>query len=322
MDQPNENILNFYVAGNENKYKIAKEHYPRDYSVAEVTVLACLDALFRHDYLEEGQKDYDVHKVIRMIILDSIKDHLHLLNGSHKYDDIMKELYDNESKEAKLARVSVYNTMIGFQGDNEELNTLLKQFSTLQTQIRSGHKLWAAKGDRIESDLEHIYGTLLLIMGLESEYGHCVDYNEMYETMLIHETDEIKIGDPTEFDGYTPEQRRALADNAVNAVFGNTKNGKHYIKLLEGFEDKIRIINQQEFLVDKLEYDLQVKMYQLQGRYDFANRPVNQVTTSPRVRQIIEDGANNTFDVHYEYDKNRFREFPCLRRVLELAKNL
>ena len=140
--------------------------------------------------------------------------------------------------------------------------------------------------------------------------------------MLIHETDEITIGDPTEFDGYTPEERRMLADNAVLRIFGKTKNGEHYINLLKGFEEKQELKNQYEHLIDKLEYVMQVKMYQMQGRYDFEHRPMNVATQSKSVLDIIENGANDTFEVHYQYDKHRFRDIPCLRRVLEVTRNL
>ena len=321
MDQPNENIVNFYVASNKNKYEIVKPDLVRDYSLAEMTVKACLDALFRHDYVEED-KDYDYHKVIRMILLDSVKDNMHLLEGNKKYESLLDEFNNKATREAIEAKRSIYNAFSGNKSDNEELNKLLSNFSLLQTQIRRGHLLWGAKGERLESDLEHIYGTLLLTLGVESEYGYSVDFDEILETMLIHETDEITIGDPTEFDGYTPEERRMLADNAVLRIFGKTKNGEHYINLLKGFEEKQELKNQYEHLIDKLEYVMQVKMYQMQGRYDFEHRPMNVATQSKSVLDIINNGANDTFEVHYQYDKYRFRDIPCLRRVLEVTRNL
>jgi hypothetical protein len=197
----------------------------------------------------------------------------------------------------------------------------MKQFATLRERMRRGHIYWGDKGERLESDLEHIYGTLVITLGLESEYDFALNFNEIIETMLIHEADEIILDDPTDFD-YTPEQRKVLTDDAVLRVFGNVKNGKHYMHLLDGFERKEDINNQYKHLIDKIEYTMQVKMNQLRARYDFANRPKNAATESDIVKKIIENGASDTFEVQYEYDKHRYHDFPCLRRILELTKNL
>ncbi len=321
MDSKNKNIVDFYVAANANKYTIVKQDPIRDYSKAEITVLACLDALFTHDYVDP-EHDYDVHKVIKMILLDSVRDYLPLLPGSKKFQPLLDELDTKLTRETIQAKTSVFKTIIDSKGDNEELNTLLRNFKQLQTQIRKGHIYWAAKGDRIESDLEHTYGTLLIALGINCEYDYAINFDEIYETLLIHETDEIIIGDPTEFDGITKEERRNLTNNAVVRIFGNTKNGKHHMGRLQKFEDGDTIEGQYEHTIDKLEYDMQVKMYQMQGRYDFVNRPSNVATQSPRVLSIIAEGANDTFEVHYQYDKYRYRDFPCLRRMLEITRNL
>ena len=67
---------------------------------------------------------------------------------------------------------------------------------------------------------------------------------------------------------------------------------------------------------------MQVKVYDMQGRYDFEHYPDNVVTRSSRVQQIIHDGATSVFDVHYEYDKDRYYALPCMRRILEDTRKL
>ena len=46
-----------------------------------------------------------------------------------------------------------------------------------------------------ENVLDHIYGTLLLALGIQSEYKYCLDYEKLFSTLLLHETDEIVLGD-------------------------------------------------------------------------------------------------------------------------------
>ena len=66
---------------------------------------------------------------------------------------------------------------------------------------------------------------------------------------------------------------------------------------------------------------MQVKMYEKEGRYDYSHIPENVVTTSSSVRRIMENGSECVFDVHYEYDKDKYNRIPCFRRILEKTKN-
>jgi len=322
MKDGSQNIINLYVRANENKEKIVKKDLPRSYSVAEITVLSCMDALFRHDMYSCYDDNWDVNKVIKMILLDSLRGKMDCLDGKDKYSNIIRQMDNPEVKESRLARISVLNTIMGFKDENKDLNNLLNKQLKLQTTIRQGHIYWGAKGKRLESILEHIYGTLILALGIESEHDYCIDFDKIFKMLLIHETEEITIGDLTEWDGVSPEEKIKLGKEAVKKIFKNTKNKDYYINLLDEFNSHDTMESQYSHLCDKLEYDMQVKMYELQGRYDFEHRPDNVVTRSQRVRQIIEDGASSVFDVHYEYDKDKYYSFPCLRRVLEETKNL
>ena len=188
-------VIDFYVKANQNKYKISKKDKIRDYSVAEMTVMAALDALFRHEYLGPEDKDYDVNKVIRTIFADSLRGQIDDLSKKEEYEQLLDNTVHNETEEAMMAKTSYFNTFIGYNSDNKDLNELLKNFDKLRETKRIGHVLWDAKGDRLESVLEHIYGTIVLIMGIESEWGYEIDYNKIIQMLLIHETEEILKGD-------------------------------------------------------------------------------------------------------------------------------
>lgn len=321
MGDKSKNIIDLYVAANENKYKIVQHREPRDYSYAEFTVLACLDALFRAEYYES--KGYDVNKVIRVLLMDSLKGKTDCLSNQTKVKALASEM-GTHTENARQAAISTMNTFIDFKDGCEDLNSILRKYQKLQTQIRTGHKYWGAKGDRLESDLEHIYGTMILALGIEFEYGdqYDLDFNKLLIMLLIHETDEIIKGDETVFDGKTREESLALSQNAEQMVLGGVKNGQHYIDMLSEFDKRQTLLSQYGHLCDKLEYDMQVKMYELQGRYDFENRPASPATTSKAVQEIIANGASSVFEVHYEYDKQMYYPIPLMRKLLELTKNL
>ena len=319
MPDNSKKVINFYVDANANKYQIVKRDSVRDYSVAELTILSCLDAMFRHDYYANEQNEWDVNKVIRTIMADSLRGKMNNLSKKDEYEKLLDNTNRENENSLRMASTSYFSTFMGSNSDNQDFNDLLNNFSKLRHTIRIGHILWDAHGDRLESVLEHIYGTMILIMGIESEYGFKIDYNKILQMLLVHETEEIKKGD--EADLHIPHDKN-LGKRIVKEIFKNEPNGEYYIGLVDEFDKHDSINSEYAHLCDKLEYLLQVKMYELQGRYDFEHRPVNKATQSPEVLSIIENGENTVFGVHYEFDKHRFQNFPCLRRILEQAKNL
>ena len=138
--------------------------------------------------------------------------------------------------------------------------------------------------------------------------------------LTIHETGEIIIGDQTEWD-LPKEEKARIEREAVVKILSNVPHGEELIELVDEFNGHLTLESEYAFLIDKLEYDMQVKMYEKEGRYDFNNFPKNVVTTSRSVQEIIQNGASSVFDVHYEYDKDRYNRIPCFRRILEKTKN-
>ena len=325
MDEQTTKILELYNNTKINKTKIIKKSKDRDYSLAELTVLSCIDAIVRYDQCNGNGFEWDLNKVLRMIILSSIdSDTLASLKKGKQYQALVDEFVENRTNESEMAGISLRMSSCNYRDDDPVINEFNKNFGSLHNVIRQGHIYWAAKGERLESDLEHTYGTLLLAIGIESEYDYAIDFNKVLETLTVHEADEIIMGDPTEWD-LSGEERLLQSTNAINFVFRNFKNKDKYIRNLDNFNNAKNapdIESEYEHLIDKLEYLLQVKTYQDQKRYDFKHRPDNVVTRSERVRQIIENGAQDVFEVHYEYDKDRFTRFPCLRRILEQSKKM
>lgn len=285
------NVLNLYVKANKNKHEIIDDNGDRHQSVAEATVMDCINELLSNNV----NKD----KRIRYLLLNS-------LNGS----------ISGLKKEEEYKRIIQNTNFIKEEiSDKEAYANYLK----LGDKIRQGHIYWGVNADRLESVLEHIYGCLVIILGIESEYNYLVDYDKVIKMLLLHETEEIIIGDLTEWD-ISPEEKEKMGSQAVNSLLSNLKNGEELLKLIDEFNNQKTLESEYAKLCDKLEYDMQVKMYELEGRYDFEHYPVNVVTQSDRVQTIIQNGATSVFDVHYEYDKSRYFAIPCMRRILEEAK--
>ena len=59
--------------------------------------------------------------------------------------------------------------------------------STLKDKIRRGWKIWHIERERVESVAEHIYGTCMLAIAIDSEYDFNVDLVKVIKMLVIHE---------------------------------------------------------------------------------------------------------------------------------------
>ncbi len=321
MQERSKKIVDFYIKANRNKEKIVLSDDKRDYSAAEVTVLACLDALVRYSVYADNEFNWDINKVIRMILIGSLDNDINILDNSETNNQLLNELKYSRSTESTMAKASAYRAYSKKRDSSNEVNSFMDNFSKLRTMIRKGHIYWGTKGQRLESILEHVYGTMILALGIEGEYDYKLDFDKLLKMLLIHETEEIKIGDLTEWD-ISKEEKEMIGKKAVQDVFSDLIDKDYYIKLIDEFNDHTSHESEYAFLCDKMEYDMQVKMYEMEGRYDFEHRPSNVVTNSSSVRRIIDNGANSVFDVHYEYDKHRYTSVPCMQHILEVTKKM
>ena len=321
-DKGSSKVLDLYVKANPNKSEIVLEKDGKNYSKAEMVVLSCLAMVVRE--LEDKNSDIDYDKIIKTIILNSLDGNLDGLKRNKEYNKLVEACKNLETEEAYGAKTTYERIISDFEmylKANYPEEDFIRSNLKLHDKTRQGHIYWGAKSDRLENILEHIYGCLVLSLGLESEYGYSVDFDKVRKMLIIHETGEIIIGDITEWD-MPKEEKERIEREAVVKLLSKLPNGEELIKLLDEFNGHMSLESEYAYLIDKIEYDMQVKMYDRDHKYDFNNVPSNVVTNSSSVRSIIEKGADSVFDVHYEYDKSKYTKMPCFRRILEETKKL
>ena len=95
---------------------------------------------------------------------------------------------------------------------NKMVNAI--QFYLLATELkdmlRSGWKVWEINRERLESVAEHIYGACILAIAIDSEFEMKIDLKKAILMLVIHELEEIKIGDLTPFDKVPKEEKRKI----------------------------------------------------------------------------------------------------------------
>jgi len=180
--------------------------------------------------------------------------------------------------------------------------------NTLKDLVRSGYKRWNIERDRVESVAEHTFSTCMLAIAIDSEYNYDIDMNKVLKMLVVHEMEEIFIGDITPVDNVTDEEKHKLGKEAVAKVFKSLMKKEEYQELIIEFDD----LSSKEAIFakmcDKLDAEIQVKLYEEEGALDI-NKPENEkMMNTKEVISLIETGAElSVFGLFREYDKNHYK---------------
>lgn len=179
----------------------------------------------------------------------------------------------------------------------------------LKNLIRTGWKNWNVKGDRLESVAEHIYGTQMLAIAMYSEFNYDIDLYKVIKMLAIHELGEIIIGDFTLFD-ISREEKEIKERKAVHEVLSCLGNQEELESLFMEFDSHSTDEAKFAYMCDKLECDIQSKIYDQENRVDLDNQDYSKLIHDNDVYNLLKSGASFstmwlTFgQKRYPYDDN------------------
>lgn len=179
----------------------------------------------------------------------------------------------------------------------------------LKNLIRSGWTTWNVQRERIESVAEHIFGVQMLAIAMKSEYQYDVDLLKVIYMIAIHELGEITIGDLTQFE-ITLKEKEKIEHEAVHKILGDLLDRKEIENLFLEFDSHATKEAMFAYQCDKLECDLQCKLYDEEGCVDLNNQEGNISLKDQRVQSLLktEDSWSTMwlkFDQQsYPFDKN------------------
>lgn len=154
--------------------------------------------------------------------------------------------------------------------------------------IRTGWKNWHVKSDRLESVAEHIYGTQMLAIAIKSEYEYDIDILKVIFMLAIHELGETIIGDLTPFQ-ISKEEKRKIEHDAIHEILSDLIDGDSIEKILIEFDEHKTKESLFAFWCDKLECDLQCKLYDEDGLVDLNRQSDNNSFYDEEVQTLLKD---------------------------------
>ena len=161
----------------------------------------------------------------------------------------------------------------------------------LKNVIRTGWLNWQVQRDRIESVAEHIFGVQMLAIAMKSEYEYDIDILKVIYMIAIHELGETVIGDLTQFQ-ISKEEKEKIEHEAVHKILGGLLDGKFIEELFLEFDSHSTKEAFYAYECDKLECDLQSKLYDEEGCVDLLHQEGNTTMNNKRVQELLQNGAS------------------------------
>lgn len=158
----------------------------------------------------------------------------------------------------------------------------------LKNVIRTGWKTWNVERERVESVAEHIFGVQMLAIAMKSEYEYDIDIMKVVFMLAVHELGEIVIGDLTMFE-ISKEEKAKREKEAVHKILCGLLDGKEIENLFTEFDSHSTKEAMFAYQCDKLECDLQSKLYDEEGCVDLNKQENNDSLENELVKKLLSE---------------------------------
>ena len=179
----------------------------------------------------------------------------------------------------------------------------------LKNVIRTGWKDWKVQRDRIESVAEHIFGVQMLAIAMKSEFEYDIDIMKVIYMLAIHELGETVIGDLTQFQ-IDKKEKEKIEHEAVHKILASLIDGEKIEALFLEFDAHETPEAIFAYQCDKLECDIQCKLYDQEQCVDLTHQEGNNTVNDDTVKELLETGKSwsqmwlEFGQSRYPYDKN------------------
>lgn len=131
--------------------------------------------------------------------------------------------------------------------------------------VRTGWIELGVERDRVESVAEHVYGTLVLALALDSEYKLDLDLLKVFKMLIIKELEKVNLNNFTPREYPTKEEKKRLALETISNTLSSLSSKDELLEIYEEYSNKETKEAIFTYKLSKIESDIQVKIYDLDG---------------------------------------------------------
>lgn len=192
-----------------------------------------------------------------------------------------------------------------------------KLTNVLKNTIRKGWLNWHVKAERIESVAEHVYATQMLALAMYSEYEYDIDIKKVMYMLAIHELEETIIGDLT-FKDIDKEEKEKIGHEAIEKILKNLLSGEEIKQIIYEFDEKKTKEALFAYHCDKLECDIQCKLYD-EAHYVDPKDQLKSDKHNPEAFRKILNGEITWSYSWMNHDRPLFKDDKNFEEVLDYA---
>ena len=204
---------------------------------------------------------------------------------------------------------------------NKKIETAIKYYklcTKLKDTIRTGPIVWNAKRERIESVAEHIYGTQMLALSIYYQLGYKLDIMKVIFMLAIHELEEIEIGDLAFYE-ITKEEKLIKGKKATDYILKDFLGKDELSALLDEYNERKTDEAIFAYHCDKLECDIQMKLYDQEGCFDLNNQPNIPIINNPSVKKVL-DSEKSISNAWIEFDRSKYEDDKNFIEIIDYLK--
>lgn len=203
----------------------------------------------------------------------------------------------------------------------EKAQSVLEYYSlnnSLKDTERTGWIDWRVKRKRIESIGEHIFGVQALAIAMWSEFGYDIDIQKVIMMLSIHELEETIIGDLTQFQ-ISKAEKAKLGHEADEQILKTLARGEYLKSLIFEFDERKTPEAIFAYMCDKLECDIQCKLYDEENCVSLDNQEGNNTAQDERVKKLLESGKTWS-EMWMQFGRDNYPYDENFRLVSEYAE--
>ena len=173
---------------------------------------------------------------------------------------------------------------------------------------------WREVGvSNVESVMDHIGGTIILAMALNTEKNLNLDMNKVYEMIAIKE---LKKAVSNKEDSVIGESSNTdTSVEVLNKLSNNDRLIEIYNEYNEGNTDEAKFA----LMVSKLESDIQAKKYEKDGQFTIENAK-KDIENYPEELKLRLTDIQNASDGWLEYDRQFYNDM--FKEISDSIKNI
>ena len=205
---------------------------------------------------------------------------------------------------------------------NQKARTVVEFYvlcAQLKDVIRSGWKIWHVQRERLESVAEHIFGVQQLALAMWSQYGYAVDIYKVIMMLALHEMEEIIIGDLTQWH-ISRQDKISKGHNAISHILRDLIKRDDLEKLILEFDARQTPEAKFAYACDKLECDIQSKLYDETSAVDLSKQEGNPLMNEKDIQELYMK-KKSWSAMWLEYSRHKYNYDPNFTEVSNFVES-